>query len=90
MVAAAAATEEMPSDDRCEVKAELDLGPPPPELVEYAKREINEDPETRCQVISELRDMIYGEWSNAVVVNCVVCTHNVEPFNVEFERKCEN
>lgn len=50
----------MPSDN--EVTAELDLGPPPQELLEYARKEVNEDPETRCQVISEFRDMIYGEY----------------------------
>lgn len=54
----------MPGDN--EIKAELDLGPPPPEVMEYAKREVNEDPETRCQVISELRDMIYGKWEKIV------------------------
>lgn len=58
---AIATVERMPGDN--EVKAELDLGPPPPEVVEYAKREVNEDPETRCQIVSELRDMIYGEWN---------------------------
>lgn len=49
----------MPLDN--EIKSELDLGPLTPELVEYAKKEMNEDPETRCQVISDLRDMIYGK-----------------------------
>lgn len=59
MFAAIATVERMPGEN--EIKAELDLGPPPADVVEYAKREVNEDPETRCQVISELRDMIYGE-----------------------------
>lgn len=48
----------MPSDN--EVKAELDFGEVPKELLEWAKTEINEDPDTRCQLISEFRDMIYG------------------------------
>lgn len=51
--------ERMPGDN--EVKAELDLGVPPPEVLEYARKEVNENPETRCQKVSELRDMIYGE-----------------------------
>lgn len=50
----------MPGDN--EIKSELDLSPPSEELLEFARKEINEDPETRCQVISDLRDMIYGEF----------------------------
>lgn len=50
----------MPGDN--EVKSELDLGPPTPDVLEYARKEVNENPETRCQKISELRDMIYGKW----------------------------
>lgn len=49
----------VPSDS--EVLAELDLGEPPQELVHWAKEHLNEDPETRCQVLQELRDMIYGK-----------------------------
>lgn len=49
----------MPADN--EVRAALDLGPLPQELVEYAKKELNEDPETRDQVISDFRNMIYGK-----------------------------
>lgn len=52
-------TPRMPNDN--EIKAELDLGPLPPELLEYAKNEVNEDPETRCQVLSDFRNMIYGK-----------------------------
>lgn len=37
----------------------LDIGEPPPELVEYAKNEIGEHAETRLQFCSELRDMVY-------------------------------
>lgn len=43
-----------------EVKAELDLGEPSQELVEWAKKEIKEDPEKKLQILNELRDMIYG------------------------------
>lgn len=50
----------MPSDN--EVKAELELGEPPQELLDWAKREIGENPETRCQVISDFRDMIFGRY----------------------------
>ncbi|XP_025835316.1 clavesin-1 [Agrilus planipennis] len=47
----------MPTDN--EVKSELDLGEPPIELLEYARRELGEDPDTRVQVLAEFRDMIY-------------------------------
>lgn len=50
---------EMPSDN--EIKAELDLGPPPQELLDWAKENINEDPDTRCQIINEFKDYIYSE-----------------------------
>lgn len=49
----------VPSDT--EVLAQLDLGEPPEELLEWAKENLNEDAETRCQVLQELRDMIYGK-----------------------------
>lgn len=45
-----------------EVLAELDLGEPPQELADWAKEHLDEDPETRCQVLQELRDMIYGKY----------------------------
>lgn len=48
----------IPSDT--DVLAQLDLGEPPQELLEWAKENLNEDPETRCQVLEEFRDMIYG------------------------------
>lgn len=47
----------MPSDNP--VLAALDLGEPPQELLDYAKKEINEDPDTRCQVIADFRNLIY-------------------------------
>lgn len=46
-----------------EVKAELNLGEMSEELIQYAKENINEDPATRCQVVSDFRDMIFGEFS---------------------------
>ncbi|XP_045511828.1 alpha-tocopherol transfer protein-like isoform X1 [Pieris brassicae] len=46
----------MPTPD---YSVELDLGEPPPELQEYARRECGEDPNTRLQAIHELREMIY-------------------------------
>lgn len=49
----------IPSDT--EVLAQLDLEEPPQELVDWAKEHLNEDPATRCQVLQELRDMIYGK-----------------------------
>ncbi|KAJ8911532.1 hypothetical protein NQ315_005902 [Exocentrus adspersus] len=50
----------MPSDT--DVLAELDLGEPPQELIEWARENINEDPETRCQKLEEFRDMIFEHW----------------------------
>lgn len=34
---------------------------PSDELLEWARKHINEDPDSKDQLISELRDMIYGE-----------------------------
>ncbi|KAJ8960654.1 hypothetical protein NQ314_006046 [Rhamnusium bicolor] len=47
----------MPSDT--DVLAELDLGEPPQELLEWAKENINEDPEIKCQILEEFRDTIF-------------------------------
>lgn len=49
----------MPSDT--DVLPELDLGEPPKELLEWAKENLNEVPETRCQILNEFRDLIYGK-----------------------------
>lgn len=38
----------------------LDLCEPPPEVIEYARRELGETDEVKCQSLQELRDMIYG------------------------------
>nr|XP_015835574.1 PREDICTED: alpha-tocopherol transfer protein-like isoform X1 [Tribolium castaneum] len=43
-----------------EVVAELDLGEPPKELLDWAKEHLGENPDTRCQIISDFRDMIYA------------------------------
>lgn len=40
----------------------LDLGEPSPEVMDYARRELGETDEVKCQTIQELRDMIYGNW----------------------------
>lgn len=48
------------SSETTEVKSELELDEPTQELLEWAKENIGEIPETRCQVLSDLRDMIYG------------------------------
>lgn len=45
----------------CEVLAELDLGDPPKELLEWAKKNINENPDTRCKDLEEFRDMIFSK-----------------------------
>lgn len=44
------------------VKSELYLGDPKQCLLDYAKEELGEDPETRSQVLQDLRDMIYGKY----------------------------
>lgn len=62
----------MPNDN--EIKAELDLGPLPQELVEYAKNEVNEDPETRCQVLSDFRNMIYGKQPDSMSLELILYT----------------
>ncbi|XP_063976330.1 alpha-tocopherol transfer protein [Diachasmimorpha longicaudata] len=49
-----------------EEELDLDLEePPPPEVLEYARRELGETDEVKCQTLDELRDMIYerGECS---------------------------
>ncbi|KAI4502128.1 hypothetical protein M0802_002810 [Mischocyttarus mexicanus] len=38
---------------------DLDLDEPPPEVMEYARRELGETDEVKCQTLQELRDMIY-------------------------------
>ncbi|XP_025161259.1 alpha-tocopherol transfer protein isoform X3 [Harpegnathos saltator] len=37
----------------------LDLSEPPPEVMEYARREVGETDEVKCQTLQEFRDMIY-------------------------------
>jgi len=38
----------------------LNLDEPPSEILEYARRELGETDEVRCQTLQEFRDMIYG------------------------------
>ncbi|CAH1105866.1 unnamed protein product [Psylliodes chrysocephalus] len=47
----------MPSDT--EVLPDLDLGEPPQELLDWAREHLNENPETRDQVLQDFRDMIF-------------------------------
>lgn len=49
----------MPSDT--EVLPDLDLGEPPQELLDWAREHLNENPETRDQVLQDFRDMIFGK-----------------------------
>lgn len=49
----------MPLDP--EVSFVLDLGEPPKELQEWAKENIRENPDTRCMILEDFRDMIYGK-----------------------------
>ncbi|XP_031849806.1 alpha-tocopherol transfer protein isoform X2 [Nomia melanderi] len=51
-----------PEDDQVQPDDEevnLDTGEPSPEVMEYARRELGETEEVKCQTIQELRDMIY-------------------------------
>ncbi|XP_044267008.1 alpha-tocopherol transfer protein-like [Tribolium madens] len=43
-----------------EVKSELDLGEPSKELLCWAEENIREDPNTRCQILDDFREMIYS------------------------------
>lgn len=43
-----------------DMEISLDLSEPPPEIMEYAKRELGETDEVKCQTLQEFRDMIYG------------------------------
>jgi hypothetical protein len=58
--------EDMPElrDDQDELLADeqlrLNLDEPPPEILEYARRELGETDEVKCQMLQEFRDMIYG------------------------------
>lgn len=57
-------TDEMPElkDDqllRDDEQISLDFNVPP-EVMEYARRELGETDEVKCQTLQELRDMIYG------------------------------
>ncbi|KAF2903937.1 hypothetical protein ILUMI_02238 [Ignelater luminosus] len=47
------------------VKYEMDLSEPDQQLLDYAKENINEDPDTKLEVLEQLRDMIFerGECS---------------------------
>ncbi|XP_017777007.1 PREDICTED: alpha-tocopherol transfer protein-like [Nicrophorus vespilloides] len=48
----------MPQDT--DVLSELDLEDPPQELVAWAKKHLNEDPDTRLKVLDDFRNMIYN------------------------------
>ncbi|XP_043491337.1 alpha-tocopherol transfer protein-like isoform X1 [Polistes fuscatus] len=51
-------------DEQIELNDEivnLDLDEPPPEVMEYARREVGETDEVKCQTLQELRDMIYEQ-----------------------------
>jgi len=57
--------EDMPElrDDQDELTEEqlrLNLDEPSPEIMEYARRELGESDEVKCQMLQEFRDMIYG------------------------------
>lgn len=47
-------------DNLEDVAAELDLGEPSDELKDFARRNLGESPDTRLNLVQELRNMIYG------------------------------
>lgn len=48
------------SSDENDVKFELDFTEPSQEVLEYGRKRVGENPDTRSQVISDFRDLIYG------------------------------
>lgn len=51
----------MSSEQEERLKPVLYDDEPSEELLEWARKHINEDPDTKDQLISELRDMVYGK-----------------------------
>lgn len=49
-----------------DVRADLDLVSIPKEVEEYARSEVGETEETKCTALSELSDMIYGEYPKMI------------------------
>lgn len=54
--------EEIEIGDLEDVMADLDLVTIPPEVEEYARTELGETEEIKTRTISELQDLIYGEF----------------------------
>lgn len=52
------------------VKFEMDLKEPTPELFEYAKENLNEDPDTKLEVLAEFRDLIFGKLNDLIFSIC--------------------
>lgn len=48
----------MPSDT--DVLYQLDIGEPPQQLVDWAKENIRENPDTKCLILEDFRDLIFG------------------------------
>jgi hypothetical protein len=44
-----------------DVVPELDLGEPPDDLKEFARKHIGESADTRSSLLQEFKDMIYGK-----------------------------
>lgn len=42
-------------------KYEMDLSDPDQELLDYAKEHLNEDPDTKLDVLEQFRDLIFGK-----------------------------
>ncbi|XP_018345677.1 PREDICTED: alpha-tocopherol transfer protein-like isoform X2 [Trachymyrmex septentrionalis] len=50
---------ELENYDKDDEQITLDLSEPPPEVMEYARRELGETEEVKCQTLQEFRDMIF-------------------------------
>lgn len=48
------------NENEKEEELSLDLEEPSQEVMEYARRELGETEEVKCQTLQELREMIYG------------------------------
>lgn len=73
--------EEMKTEDE---ELDLDLEELSPEVMEYAKRELGETDEVKCQTLQELRDMIYGNYYNFTLEK-IFLTNNIH--NTENKKK---
>lgn len=60
----------MPVEQEERLKPVLYDEEPSEEVLEWARKHINEDPDMKDQAISELRDMIFGENQFLIYLHC--------------------